>query len=264
MTQNKALIVIPARMASTRYPNKPMAEIHGQTMIERVWRIAKASQCADNVVIATDDEGLKEFATNFGATVVMTSSECRTGTDRAAEVIAQFENQYEIIFNLQGDALLTPPWVIDEVLRVMQNNLDIVMGTPAVKLSGDALKDFVAIKKTGSSRGTCVVFDKDYNALYFSNALIPAGRSDDTEGMIVYRHIGLYAYRADTLLKLTQLPSGVLEDIEKLEQLRALENGIGIRVVPVDYHGRTHGSVDTPEDVALVESIITREGELIA
>jgi len=254
-------IVIPARMASTRFPNKPLALIHGKTMIERMWRISTKTACQAESFIATDDENLKCFAEAFGARVLMTSPDCLTGTDRVAEA-SQLLSQHEIFFSLQGDAVLTPPWVIEKVLQAMQSDLTIEMATPAVRLTGQALLDFIESKKKGSSSGTTVVFDQKGNALYFSKALIPFHRISDHPDRPVYRHIGLYAYRKNTLLQLSKLPEGPLEKSEKLEQLRALENGIPIRVVPVDYQGRTHGSVDRPEDIAFVESIIAKEGEL--
>ncbi len=248
----KALVVIPARMASTRFPNKPLALISGKTMIERVWLIGK--KATQNVIIATDDERLKTFAENFNANVVMTSSKCLTGTDRVAEV-ACLMGEYEIYFSLQGDAVLTPPWVVSEVLQEMLRDPSVQIATPIIRLQGKALQDFVQSKKEGSSTGTCAVFDQHKNALYFSKSLIPYQNC-------AFRHIGLYAYRKETLQKLNQLPEGLFEKSERLEQLRALENGIPVRVVEVDYHGRTHGSVDRPEDVAFVESIIAKEGEL--
>ncbi len=257
-----ALIVIPARMASTRFPNKPMALIAGKTMIERVWSIGKAVQGAHEVVIATDDERLRDYALQFGAKVLMTSSACLTGTDRVAEAALHFPKQ-TIFFSLQGDAVLTPPWVIEEVLQAMLKNPKIQMATPAVRLKGEALADFVESKRTGSSSGTAVVFNQLGDALYFSKALIPYDRNEKSPERLLFRHIGLYAYRMESLQRLSQLPESPLERSEKLEQLRALENGIPIRVVEVDYRGRTHGSVDQPEDVSVVESVIAQEGELL-
>lgn len=253
-----ALIIIPARMASTRFPDKPMAMIAGKTMIERVWAIAKASSSARDVFIATDDERLEKFAKGFGANVIMTSSKHLTGTDRVAEAMTHFPKD-AIVFSLQGDALLTPPWVIDEVLKAMLEDSTIQIATPAVKLEGKALSDFIQTKKEGSSTGTCVVFDQWKNALYFSKSLIPYPRGETS----IYRHIGLYAYQKKALEEFSKLPEGVLEKSEKIEPLRALENGIPIRIVEVNYSGRTHGSVDRPEDVKWVESIIAKEGELV-
>lgn len=257
-----AVIVIPARMASTRFPNKPMAVIKGRTMIERVWRIGKAVQGASDVIIATDDEKLKTFAEGFGAKVLLTSPHCLTGTDRVAEVSSLPGMTHTIFFSLQGDAVLTPPWIVEDVLQEMLADSTIQMATPAVKLSGLALNDFIASKKSGSSTGTTVTFNKKRDALYFSKALIPFSR-DGGAHSAVFRHIGLYGYRIQTLQQLSRLPEGIFEKSEKLEQLRALENEIPIRVVPVDYRGRTHGSVDRPEDVPVIESIIEKEGELL-
>lgn len=248
-------IVIPARMASTRFPKKPMALIAGMSMLERVWRIAQAVPEAKQVLIATDDPVLKVFAEEFGANVIMTSPDCLTGTDRVAEVAREMGEE-GIYFSLQGDAPITPPWVIGEVLKAMIDDPNVQIATPAVRLEGKVLEEFAETKKRGSSTGTSVVFDKNRNALYFSKSLIPFRGP-------VYRHIGLYGYRADVLQKLNELPEGPFEKAEMLEQLRALENGIDIRVVEVDYRGRTHGSVDRPEDIAFVEKIIAEEGELL-
>jgi 3-deoxy-manno-octulosonate cytidylyltransferase (CMP-KDO synthetase) len=151
--------------------------------------------------------------------------------------------------------------VVNAVLEAMLKDPQIEMATPAVRLEGQALVSFVESKKRGSSSGTCVVFNAKREALYFSKALIPYGR--EGEDLKVFRHIGLYGYRQNTLQTLNRLPEGILERSEKLEQLRALENGIPIRVVEVDYRGRTHGSVDRPEDVGVVESVIAAEGELL-
>ena len=222
-----AVIVIPARMASSRFPDKPLAMIEGKTMIERVWHIAKTVKGASDVVIATDNERLKTFAESFGAKVVMTSPSCLTGTDRVAEVAHLPGMKHTIFFSFQGDAVLTPPWIIEDVLRVMLTDPTIQIATPAVHLKGQALVDFVLSKKGGSSSGTTVVFDRKGDALYFSKALIPYHRDENSLDRIVYRHIGLYAYRIHTLQQLGKLPEGRFEKSEKLEQLRALENGIG-------------------------------------
>lgn len=160
ITPATAVIVIPARMASTRFPNKPLAMIKGKTMIERVWRIGMAVPGASEVIIATDDAKLKTFAEGFGAKVLMTSSTCLTGTDRVAEVSYLPGMKHTIFFSLQGDAVLTPPWVIEQVLLAMIADPTIQIATPAVHLTGKALTDFVLSKKAGSSSGTTVTFNK--------------------------------------------------------------------------------------------------------
>jgi 3-deoxy-manno-octulosonate cytidylyltransferase (CMP-KDO synthetase) len=252
----KKIVIIPARMASKRFPNKPLVPILGTSMIERVWNIGSEANGKDELYIATDDLRLKEFAENFGATVLMTSPSCITGTDRVAEASQILGYDDAIYFNLQGDAVLTPPWVVDAVLQEMGGDESLQMATPAVLLKGQALDRFVEQKSRGSSSGTAVVFDRNKNALYFSKALIPFRRDGLGD---IYQHIGLYGYRKETLGKLSHLPEGCLEKAEKLEQLRALENGISIRVVEVDYRGKTHGSVDRPEDVATIEAILRSE-----
>lgn len=257
------IIIIPARMASTRFPYKPMAMIHGMTMIERVWRIGKAVKTVSDVWIATDDEELKKFAESFGAKVLMTSPSCPTGTDRVAEAAALLGATEGVFFSLQGDAVLTPPWVVEKVMSVMLEDPTIQMATPAVHLTGEARSDFLKSKKGGSSSGTTVTFDHRGNALYFSKAVIPYSRDENSPDRCIYRHIGLYAYRFPLLQKLRELPEGPIEKSEKLEPLRALENGIPIKVVQVDYQGRTHGSVDRPEDIAFIEATIAKEGELL-
>ncbi len=257
----KALIVIPARMSSTRFSGKPMAVIAGKSMIERVWRIAKAVPSAARAIIATDDAELKTFCETFGAEVMMTSPECATGTDRVAEVAAALPD-YDIIFNFQGDAVLTPPAVIETLIQAMQADLAAPVGTPVVHLKGEALEGFLEKKKAGSTTGTTAVFDLNGYALYFSKAVIPNVRGK-MEHPPIFKHVGLYAYRREALAKLASLPEGRFEKAEKLEQLRALENGIRIACVEVELGGRTMASVDNPEDVAQVESIIAKEGELL-
>lgn len=259
-----SVIIIPARMGSSRFPNKPLCAIKGLSMIERVWRIAQKSTLSSMTYITTDSPELKIFCEQFGAKVILTG-DCATGTDRVAQAAHILKNDlninFDVVFNLQGDAVLTPPWIIDEVLMKMSSEKT-KMATPAVLISEQDFSAFVQTKKQGSSSGTCVVFDKNQQALYFSKNLIPHSRTND-QYYPIYRHIGLYAYRWETLNQLVNLPQSPLEKIEHLEQLRALENNIPIAVVTVDYQNRTHGSVDNPEDVQKVEKIIAEQGELI-
>lgn len=258
----KTLLVIPARAASSRFPNKPLATIAGQTLLQRVYHIAKATKQHDQIIIATDSETIAQHAQSFGATVMITPQECETGTDRVAVVAEKMGPEYELIISLQGDAVLTPPWIIDELTRTLQNDPSLPMATPAQKLSGAALIAFSASKRSGSTTGTSVVFDRNHQALYFSKNLIPKTRDAPDNAQLIYQHIGLYAYRRDILLQYSALPRGRFEQAEKLEQLRALENGIPIHIVEVDCKGHTLHSVDEPEDIPIVEEIIRREGEL--
>lgn len=255
-----AVIVIPARYASTRLPKKPLRSIAGHMLVERVWKIAKAIEGVDEVYVATDHAEIFDTVQNFGGRAVMTPEECRNGTERALAAMDALKIKPEVIVNMQGDAPVTPPWVVQAMVDAMKADPQAGLGTPAVRLAGPALEKFLEEKKVTPTSGTTVVTDKDGYALYFSKAVIPYPRGEAE----VFRHIGLYAYRYDTLKRMVALPESRLEKIEKLEQLRALENGIKIRVVEVDYRGRAHASVDSPEDVRRVEDIIAAQGELVA
>ena len=256
-----AAIVIPARYASTRFPGKPLHAIAGTSMLERVWRIARAVRGGSRVVIATDDERIVGHAASFGAESVMTPASCANGSERVFAAAQAANIAEDILLNLQGDALLTPPWVLEQMIAEMAQAPDAEIVTPAVRLEGAALEAFRKQKSITPASGSTVVFDANRNALYFSKTIIPYMRNPGAAA--IYRHVGLYGYRRKGLEKYVGLPPTVLEQAEGLEQLRALENGMKIRIAIVDYQGRTHGSVDAPEDVAAIEEIIAREGELV-
>lgn len=258
------IIIIPARKGSTRFPNKPMAFVQGKTILFRTWSIANTVKNVDAIFIATDDLEIKKEAENFGAKVILTSSECENGTLRAFEAVEKLSSQPKVVVNFQGDAILTPPWVIQALIDEMQRDPSILLATPATQLDWKNYDHFLQSKVKGKVSGTLVVFDRKHNALYFTKGLIPFVRERNlNEAPPIYRHIGLYSYRYDTLKKYSTLSPTPLEKVEKLEQLRALENGIPIRIVIVDYQGRTHWSIDNPEDVSVAEEIILREGELV-
>lgn len=256
------IIIIPARIGSTRFPNKPLAYIKGKTLINRVWDIAKHVNI-DRVVVSTDSLDIKKHVEEFGGEAVLTTNKCLTGTDRTAETIKILNQPFNIIVNLQGDAALTPPWIIEKILTVMQKDTSIQVASPIIPLRGKKLEEFILYKQNKDASGTTVVFDKNHNALYFSKNIIPAYQNTTLQDIIIYRHIGLYAYKKDALLKLAGLPQSRLEQLEQLEQLRALENNIPIRVIEVDYKNRTHGSINSPQDITVIENIIDKEGELI-
>lgn len=258
----KTAIVIPARYGSSRFPGKPLYPVRGVAMLERVWRIAKSVQRPATVLIATEDARIADFAASFGGRAVMTSEACANGTERTAEALQNAGVEAEVIVNLQGDAVLTPPWVIDAMIDEMQIDAEADMATPAVRLDGRALQEFLELKKVEPASGTAVVFDSQRRALYFSKCVVPFVRNKGHAD--IYRHIGLYAFRKESLKRYIGLPPGRLETAEGLEQLRALEHGMTVKVSVVDYRGRSHGSVDSPADVAVVENIIAREGELAA
>ncbi len=263
----KTAIIIPARYASTRLPGKPLKKIAGREMLARVIDIAKSVKNADDVFVAVDDDRIFEAVKNFGATPVMTDPECPNGTTRclaAVQALPQ-DQQPDLIMNLQGDAPLTPPDVIETLIQAMLDNPSWPIGTPAVELTFKDRADLIKSKEQTPHSGTCVVFDPEHKALYFSKSVIPAIRKIGADGDMsnTFRHVGLYAYRREALEKYVSLPESKLENLEKLEQLRALENGMPIHIVPVDYKGRQHIGVDSPEDIDIAEAIIKKFGELL-
>ena len=262
------VIVIPARYGSTRFPGKPMASILGVSLLERTWRVACEVEGVDSVIIATDDERIAEHATAFGAKTQMTSTKWRNGSERILEALQLFGLLPDIVINLQGDAVLTPPSVISALLKAFSTDTkkQFAVATPCVQLTKAQYNELLSGKAKGIAGGTMVTFDQEGKALYFSRSIIPLLRDDKSqmgEYVPVYRHIGLYAYRLGALTEYVKLKPTPLELAEGLEQLRLLEHGLPIKVVTVDYQGRTHWSIDYPEDVAIAEQIIKREGELV-
>lgn len=258
-------IVIPARAGSSRFKNKPLAILQQKTLIERVWHLARAVHCAQRVIIATDSEAISQAALAFGAEVVLTPDTLRNGSERTAYVAQQCRLQDDVIVNLQGDAVLTPPWIIDDLVQALSMQPTWTIVTPSVALRGQEYQAYVARKKSGRASGTTVVFDTTRRALYFSKAVIPNWRQNpsDADETQAFQHMGVYAYRADALARYAQLPMGNFEKIEQLEQLRWLEHGYAMHVVPVDIRGRTLWSIDYPEDLDVAKKIIEQEGELV-
>lgn len=270
-------LIIPARYGSTRFPGKPLAPIKGVPLLQRVWALGASVLGKDGVVVTTDDPRIADFCVRIGAACVMTDPSIPNGTERAHAALAELPGDVDQVINLQGDAVLTPPWVIRAIMDAMAKDSSIGVFTPAVRLTKATFEALRAAKAAGEVGGTTVTFDRQYNALYFSKSIIPfvravagtAERAENKESRDgagdppVYRHIGLYGYRRETLAKLVATPPGLLEQAEKLEQLRALENGHKIRVVVVDYQGRSHIGVDSEADARRAEQIIAAEGELI-
>jgi 3-deoxy-manno-octulosonate cytidylyltransferase (CMP-KDO synthetase) len=257
------IIVIPARYGSSRFPGKPLASIRGRSLLERVWRISKGVSGVNEVVVATDDSRIAAHVQSFGGRAVMTSESCRNGSERVFEAIEKLGISPKIVVNMQGDAVLMPPWVIGALVEAMQKDPTIQIATPAVRLSKEQYESLAATKAAGITSGTTVTFSKSGDALYFSKGIIPFARKLPEGEPPIFQHIGVYAYTSDSLKRYISLPVGMFEEMEQLEQLRALENGIPIRVVPVSFKGRTMWSVDNPQDVARVEAIIDAEGELV-
>jgi 3-deoxy-manno-octulosonate cytidylyltransferase (CMP-KDO synthetase) len=260
MDSTDTVIIIPARKKSSRFPGKPLALILGHSLLFRTWKIACAVKGVQDVFIVTDDHEIEQAALHFGAKVIYDDGAFANGSERVAGAVRKLGSRPQWVVNLQGDAVLTPPWVIEAVIQEMKEDPFIQIATPAVFLDQKSLAHFVATRS--GTTGTFVTFDRRFNALYFSKTVIPFVR-EPQDHTPVYRHIGLYGYRIEALEYYQSLAATPLEKTEQLEQLRALENGVPIRVVLVDYRGRTHGSIDHPEDILVVENIINQEGELV-
>jgi 3-deoxy-manno-octulosonate cytidylyltransferase (CMP-KDO synthetase) len=251
-------VVIPARYASVRLPGKPLVDICGQPMLYWVHQIAVKSGATD-VIVATDDERIIQAVAAFGGQARMTSLTHASGTDRIAEVALQGGwGEDDIVVNLQGDEPLMPPELLQQVTEALDQHPDAHVATLAVRIGGlDPFRDVNCVK---------VVADLQGRALYFSRAPIPWGRDTAPAGLAsqrsftgARRHVGLYAYRVAALRRLSMLPPSPLEQIEKLEQLRVLENGMQIRVI--DAAALPGPAVDTEQELALVRSLKTRELE---
>ncbi len=238
MKDPKCAVIIPARYASTRFPGKPLAMLAGKPMIRHVYEKAAASRAAV-VAVATDDERIARAVESFGGTAVMTSPAHPSGTDRIAEALGKLGRGCDLVINVQGDEPLIPTSVIDELIGVMRADPALPMATVAVP--GD--------RERMTENNVKVVFGTDGKALYFSRSMIPFLRKGGAE-CGVWLHWGIYAYRRDVLEKFVSLPPGKLENAEKLEQLRALENGIAIQVVTSELQSI---GVDTPDDLAAAE-----------
>ncbi len=257
-----AIAIIPARYGSSRFIGKPLAKVAGVEMIRRVWSIAMAAEGVGRAVVATDDARIFDAVCGFGGEAVMTPESCRNGTERThAAAVALGLGDADVI-NLQGDAVLTPPWVIGALAAELARDKTVRTATLATRMAPEAIDALRKQKSAGQAGGTTVTFDKSGDALYFSKAIIPFVKKPDGAPPI-WRHIGIYAFRAETLAEYVTFPMGPFEKAEELEQLRALENGVKMRVVPCDYRGRTHWSIDSPDDLTQAEAIIAREGELL-
>ncbi|KIN65685.1 3-deoxy-manno-octulosonate cytidylyltransferase [Sulfitobacter noctilucae] len=261
------LIVIPARFASTRYPGKPLAELKGATgqsrsLIERSWMAASDVTGVDRVVVATDDDRIKHAAEAFGAEVVMTSTSCANGTERCAEAHAILGGGFDVVVNLQGDAPLTPHWFVESLVQGLISAPEAQIATPVLRCDGEALNGLLADRKAGRVGGTTAVFDVNQHAMYFSKEVVPftSKHYADTDMTPVFHHVGVYAYRPDALAAYPEWPTGPLEQLEGLEQLRFMENGRSVLCVEVQARGRAFWEMNNPEDVPKIETMMGQMG----
>lgn len=238
----KAIAIIPARLASTRLPRKILREIAGKPMLARVYEAARACKRLDDVIVATDSEEIMAVCRQHGWRALMTSSEHRSGTDRVNEVAKMIVA--EVYVNVQGDEPLARPEHIDALLVPMRD--------PKIMVS--TVKTSCAAEDVNNPNAVKVVTDKHGRALYFSRSTIPFNR-DGSQSVQHFKHLGFYAYRKSALDLFCQLPESQLERSERLEQLRFLENGIGIYVADTPYDTV---SVDTEDDLRRVETILLK------
>ncbi len=237
----RILGVIPARFASSRFPGKALTLIAGKSMLQHVYERVSMARYLTHVVIATDDQRIYDEARSFKAAVRMTREDHASGTDRVAEVASA--DTADLVINIQGDEPLIDPDAIDAMLLSMLDDSDVPMGTLKKRIDDR--------EEVTNPNVVKVVTDRHHNAIYFSRCPIPFVR-DAADTTTHYKHVGLYAYRRDFLLRYSDLPVGPLEKAERLEQLRALENGFPIRVVETDYDSL---GVDTPEDLVKVSAL---------
>lgn len=241
----RIVAVIPSRFGSSRFEGKPLALIGGKPMIRHVYESAMQATAISEVVVATDDQRIVDAVTDFGGKALMTSESCRSGTDRVAEAVDHMGlAESDIAINIQGDQPLVRPECFDAVVAPFTEAPELGMSTLAF-----AIKDW---QEYNNPKDCKVVMDHQGNALYFSRAAIPMER-DGGYQFTAYKHLGIYAYTRRFLEVFRQLPAGKLEQIEKLEQLRALEYGHTIRVVITSHDSP---EVDLPEDIPRIERIM--------
>lgn len=243
------IAVIPARYSSTRFHGKVLAQINGKPMIQHVWERAKQARMLDEVIIACDQDEVASVASAFGAKVAMTSKAHTCGTDRIAEVVNPLD--VKIIVNIQADEPLVHPTMIDNVARALIDDESVSMATVKKRIEEQSLINDPNVVK--------VVTDKNGFALYFSRSPIPyLAANSEVKEPLYFKHIGLYSYTKDFIFTYKNLPVSSLESIEKLEQLRVLEEGFKIKVIETKFD--TTG-IDTPEDLIKVEELLKKEAD---
>jgi len=264
----ETVIVIPARYGSTRFPGKPLAEIAGHSLVSRVIDIAQKA-CAATIntsyVVATDHEDIKSHAEACGAPAVMTDPELPSGSDRALVAANMFAPSADFVIGLQGDAPFTPHTYVSALIEeAAESETDVV--TPVLRLSWDALDMLRKQKESYPFSGTTCIRLDNGRAVWFSKNILPAIRKEEklrtkSDYSPVFRHVGLYGYRKDALERFTKLPLGHYEEMEGLEQLRFLENGMTVQAVEVQPYELSMWGVDEPEDAELAAELIAKHGD---
>lgn len=257
--------LIPARFESSRFPGKPLVELKGcggreKTLIQRTFEAAQRVPGLASIHVVTDDERIAAAARGFGAGVIMTSPDCRNGTERCAEALRQLEGP-DLVVNIQGDALLTPPAFVEALIEVMAFD-DAQVATPAMRLRSAEVRTLQQEEAAGRVGGTTVVTDDAGLALYFSKRLIPHLPAGALDGEIspVLLHVGVYAYRPAALAAYAAIRPATLEVLEGLEQLRFLAGGIPVAVVEVEPPPYELRELNNPGDLGPIEEALVRAG----
>lgn len=242
------ICIIPSRYASTRLPGKPLADIAGKPMVQRVYEQAAKASKIGQVVVAVDNPKVYDTVVSFGGHAVMTREDHATGTDRLAEAAGHFP-EADVIINVQGDEPLIAPDVIDSLCQAFEDDASLEMATVATPLAEDEYDDPNAVK---------VVLNCHGEAMYFSRSLIPYPRNSFTGRIQPYKHIGIYAYRRTFLFAYASMAQTPAEKTESLEQLRVLENGYKIKVITTNHQ---FIGIDTPEDLEHVRAYFAHKGD---
>lgn len=267
MTFPSFAIIIPARFASTRYPGKPLVGLRGasgesKTLIRRSWECANEIEGRASVWVATDDERIKAEVEGFGGNVVMTDVACANGTERCADAIAKLGDIADVIVNLQGDAPLAPAFVVRDLVARLHGDETLAMTTPAVRCSRSVYEHLRNDEAHGRVGGTTVVCSGDDRALYFSKRILPylPQEAAQQEFPPVRLHLGVYAYRPDALRAYAQAPVSQIEQLEGLEQLRFLDIGRPVGIVPLEPLSWDSIELNNPTDVPEIERILAERG----
>ena len=260
------VIIIPARYESSRYPGKPLVPLKGASgsakpLIQRSVEAARRVPGVSGVFVATDDERIADACSRLGVGVIMTSPQCRNGTERCAEALGSLHDP-DIVINFQGDALLTPAGFVAALIARMESDKDALVATPAVRLRSEEVRALQAEESAGRVGGTTVVTDNQGYALYFSKRLIPyLPASALAEEMSPMRlHVGVYAYRPEALERYVATPVSQIETLEGLEQIRFLAAGVPVAVADVETPPFALRELNNPEDVTPIEQALREAG----
>ena len=261
-----SIILIPARYQSSRYPGKPLVPLIGargtsKPLIQRSVEAARRVPGVSGVFVTTDDDRIAEICTRFGVGVIMTSPQCRNGTERCAEALQSLHGP-DLIVNFQGDALLTPPAFVAALISRMEADSSTLVATPAMRLRSSEVRALQADEAAGRVGGTSVVTDSREHALYFSKRLIPHLPEGALDGEMspIRMHVGVYAYRPEALERYRATPVSELETLEGLEQLRFLAAGIRVAVVDVETPPFALRELNNPADVEPIQQALADAG----